>query len=101
MFWTNQRTHVRRRIAARTKPELFRFFHTKSDESLCCGLLYNQPLYGEADLSTVSIATPYGSAGNHLQVAARQNDHAMFASKFEDRGDQPYCPSLGKASTPG
>src|SRR6266403_4300114 len=101
MFWTNQRTHVRRRIAARTKPESFRFFNTKSDESLGCGLLDKQPLYGEADLSTVRIAPPYGSAGGHLQVRIRQNDHGIFAAKFEHGGDQPFCASLGNASTRG
>ena len=97
MFRPNQRANVGRGIAARTEPELFRFFNTEGDKPFHRQLFDKQSLDRKANLSAVRVAAPDSGARGHFQIRICQNDHGIFAAKFEYGGDQPFRAGLSNA----
>ena len=67
-------------------------------------MLDEQPFDGKAHLATIRIAAPDGRAGYHVKVSIRENDHGVFAAKFENRWNQffragfRHPPARGHAS---
>src|SRR3989442_3916089 len=104
MLWTNERADVRRRVGSGTEPQLFRFFNAKPDELLRDPLLDEEPFHGQTDLAAIRVAAPNGRTGCHVKVGIRENDHSVFATKFENRWNQffragfRHPPARGHAS---
>src|SRR5216683_5897359 len=95
MLWTDQRADVCRGVASGTEPQLFCFFNAKPDELFRDPLLDEQPFDGKAHLATIRIAAPDGRAGYHVKVSIRENDHGVFAAKFENRWNQFFRTGFG------
>src|SRR6266704_1032438 len=104
MLRTNERADVRRRVGSGTEPQLFCFFNAKPDELLRDPLLDEEPFHGQTDLAAIRVAAPNGRTGCHVKVSIRENDHGVFAAKFENRWNQFFrtgfsdTPARGHAS---
>src|SRR5260370_29769179 len=95
MLWTNERADVRRRVGSGTEPQLFRFFNAKPDELFRDPLLDEEPFHGQTDLAAIRVPAPNGRTGCHVKVSIRENDHGVFAAKFENRWNQFFRTGFG------
>src|SRR5258708_1812873 len=95
MLRTDQRADVRRGVAPGTEPQLFRFFNAKPDELFRDPLLDEEPFHGQTDLAAIRVAAPNGRTGCHVKVSIRENDHGVFAAKFENRWNQFFRTGFG------
>src|SRR6266567_3986609 len=95
MLWTNERADVRRGVSSGTEPQLFRFFNAKRDEFFRDPLLDEEPLHGQTNLAAIRVAAPNGRTGRHIEVGIRENDHGVFAAKFENRWNQFFRTGFG------
>ena len=88
MLRADERADVGGRIGAGTGAQLFRFVHAEADEFFGGGFFDEKPLDGEADLAAIGVRPPYGGAGSGFEIGAGEDDHGVFAAKFEHGGNQ-------------
>src|SRR5882672_7651175 len=100
MLRTNERADIRGRVATRTEAEFFRFCDAQCCERFADGFFNEKPLDGQTNLAAVRVAAPHGGAGRNVEVGIGENDHRVFAAKFENRWNQ-FLPARFHNTTPG
>src|ERR1700676_3962752 len=83
----NHRADIRGGVVAGADAQLLRFCHTAGGELIAYRLFDEEAFDGKTNLAAIRVATPDGGAGGDVEVGIRQDDHGVFAAKFQHRGN--------------
>src|SRR6266850_629032 len=98
---TDERADIRGGIASRSKAKFLGFRNAQGCERFADGFFDEKAFDGQTNLATIRVAPPHGGTGRHVEVSISENDHRVFAAKFENRWNQFFCTRFRDAAAGG